>query len=64
MHYDEKRKAIVITEIPYSVTTDVLIDSILKANEKEKIKIKKVDDNTAAEVEIGATCPRAYRPTR
>jgi topoisomerase-4 subunit A len=50
MHYDEKRKAIVITELPYTVTTDVLIDSILKANEKGKIKIKKVDDNTAAEV--------------
>ncbi|MBR3724869.1 MAG: DNA gyrase/topoisomerase IV subunit A [Bacteroidales bacterium] len=52
MHYDEKRKAIVITEVPYTVTTDVLIDSILKANEKGKIKFKKVDDNTAAEVEI------------
>lgn len=52
MHYDEKRKAIVITELPYTVTTDVLIDSILKANEKGKIKIKKIDDNTAATVEI------------
>ncbi len=52
MHHDEKRKAIVITELPYGVTTDVLIDSILKANDKGKIKIKKVDDNTASEVEI------------
>ena len=52
MHYDEKRKAIVVTELPFGTTTDMLIESILKANEKGKIKIKKVDDNTAAEVEI------------
>ena len=62
MHYDEKRKAIVITEIPYSVTTDVLIESILKANEKGKIKIKKVDDNTAAEVEIVCYLPAGISP--
>ncbi len=62
MHYDEKRKAIVITELPYTVTTDVLIDSILKANEKGKIKIKKVDDNTAAEVEIVVHLPGNVSP--
>lgn len=62
MHFDEKRKAIVITELPYSVTTDVLIDSILKANEKGKIKIKKVDDNTAAEVEIVVSLPAGVSP--
>ncbi len=62
MHYDEKRKAIVITEIPYGITTDVLIDSILKANEKGKIKIKKVDDNTAAEVEIVCYLPNGISP--
>ena len=62
MHYDEKRKAIVITELPYSVTTDVLIDSIVKANEKGKIKIKKVDDNTAAEVEIVVSLPSGVSP--
>ena len=62
MHYDEKRKAIVITELPYSVTTDVLIDSIVKANEKGKIKIKKVDDNTAAEVEIVVHLPGGVSP--
>lgn len=62
MHFDEKRKAIVITELPYSVTTDILIDSILKANEKEKIKIKKVDDNTAAEVEIVVYLPSGVSP--
>lgn len=62
MHYDEKRKAIVITELPYTVTTDVLIDSILKANEKGKIKVKKVDDNTAAEVEIVVGLPAGVSP--
>lgn len=45
-------KTIVIKEIPYSKTTTTLIDSILKAIEKGKIKARKVDDNTAAEVEI------------
>ena len=62
MHYDEKRKAIVITELPYTVTTDVLIDSIVKANEKGKIKIKKVDDNTAADVEIVVSLPSGVSP--
>lgn len=62
MHYDEKRKAIVITELPYTVTTDVLIDSIVKANEKGKIKVKKVDDNTAAEVEIVVYLPTGVSP--
>ena len=45
-------KTLVIKEIPYSKTTTSLIDSILKAIDKGKIKAKKVDDNTAAEVEI------------
>ncbi|MBP5548440.1 MAG: DNA gyrase/topoisomerase IV subunit A [Bacteroidales bacterium] len=62
MHYDEKRKGIVITELPYTVTTDILIDSIIKANEKDKIKIKKVDDNTAAEVEIVVYLPQGMSP--
>lgn len=43
---------IVIKELPYGMTTQSLIDSILKANDKGKIKIKKVTDNTAAEVEV------------
>ena len=62
MHYDDKRKAIIITELPYTVTTDVLIDSILKANEKKKINIKKIDDNTAAEVEIVVHLPSGVSP--
>lgn len=45
-------KTLAITEIPYGKTTNTLIESILKASEKGKIKIKKVDDNTAATVEI------------
>ena len=45
-------KTLVIRDIPYGKTTSSVIDSILKANEKGKIKIKKVDDNTAREVEI------------
>lgn len=45
-------KTLCITEIPYGKTTSTLIDSILKAIEKGKIKVRKVDDNTAGKVEI------------
>lgn len=45
-------KTLCITEIPYDTTTGSVIESILRANEKGKIQIKKVDDNTAAQVEI------------
>ena len=45
-------KTLVITEIPYSSNTSKLIESIIKASEKGKIKIRKVDDNTSANVEI------------
>ena len=45
-------KTLVISEIPYGKTTSSLIESILKANDKGKIKIRKVDDNTAKSVEI------------
>ncbi|MDR0749859.1 MAG: DNA gyrase/topoisomerase IV subunit A [Tannerellaceae bacterium] len=45
-------KTLAVSEIPYGRTTSSLIDSILKANDKGKIKIKKVDDNTARDVEI------------
>jgi topoisomerase-4 subunit A len=46
------KKTLTITEIPFSTTTSSLIDSIIKANDKGKIKIKKIEDNTAADVEI------------
>jgi topoisomerase-4 subunit A len=46
------KKMLAIREIPFGTTTSSLIDSILTANEKGKIKVKKVEDNTAAKVEI------------
>ncbi|MFI3316964.1 MAG: DNA gyrase/topoisomerase IV subunit A, partial [Rikenellaceae bacterium] len=46
------KRTLAITEIPYTTTTESLKDSIIKANEKGKIKIKKVDDNTAEKVEL------------
>ncbi|MBI5220157.1 MAG: DNA gyrase/topoisomerase IV subunit A [Bacteroidia bacterium] len=46
------KKTLVITELPFGETTDSLIESIIKANDQGKIKIKKIDDNTAAHVEI------------
>lgn len=49
---DEKEKSLTITEIPYGTTTVSLIDSILKANDKGKIKIRKVEDITTDKVEI------------
>ncbi|RUT79338.1 DNA gyrase/topoisomerase IV subunit A [Ancylomarina longa] len=48
----EDNKTLKITQIPYGRNTTSLIDSIIKANDKGKIKIKKIDDNTAADVEI------------
>ena len=51
MTMDDK-KTLVITEIPFGTTTSSVIDSILKANDKGKIKIKKIEDNTAEKVEI------------
>lgn len=48
----EDKTTLKITEIPFGTTTGSLIDSVLKANDKGKIKIKKIEDNTAAEVEI------------
>lgn len=49
---EKDKKTLVITEIPYSTTTGSVIDSVLSANDKGKIKIKKIEDNTAAHVEI------------
>ena len=46
------KRTLAITEIPYTTTTESIKDSIIKANDKGKIKIKKVDDNTADRVEI------------
>lgn len=49
---DSSNKLLKITEIPFGRTTTSLIDSIIRANDKGKIKIKKIDDNTARDVEI------------
>lgn len=45
-------KTLIVHEIPFGTTTSSLIESIIKANEKGKIKVKKIEDNTAAEAEI------------
>ena len=58
------KNSLVITQIPFSTTTTSLIDSILKANEKGKIKIKKIEDNTAAEVEILIHLPAGVSPDK
>ena len=60
--YDKNTLA--ITEIPFGTTTTSLIDSILKANDKGKIKIKKIEDNTAAEVEILIHLPNNISPDK
>ncbi|MDT0646581.1 DNA gyrase/topoisomerase IV subunit A [Zunongwangia sp. F260] len=60
--YDKNTLA--ITEIPYGTNTTTLIDSILKANDKGKIKIKKIEDNTAAEVEILIHLPPNISPDK
>ncbi|UEG54411.1 DNA gyrase/topoisomerase IV subunit A [Mucilaginibacter daejeonensis] len=49
---ERDKKTLAITEIPYNTTTGSLIDSVISANDKGKIKIKKIEDNTAASVEI------------
>ncbi|WP_333875965.1 DNA gyrase/topoisomerase IV subunit A [Flavobacterium sp.] len=58
------KQTLVITQIPFSTNTSTLIDSILKANEKGKIKIKKIEDNTAAEVEIVIHLPPGVSPDK
>ena len=58
------RTTLVVTEIPFGTTTTSLIDSILKANDKGKIKIKKIEDNTAAAVEILIHLPSGISPDK
>ena len=58
------KNTLVITEVPFWTTTSSLIDSILKANDKGKIKIKKIEDNTAAEVEILIHLPSGISPDK
>ncbi|MDP4210045.1 MAG: DNA gyrase/topoisomerase IV subunit A [Bacteroidota bacterium] len=58
------KKTLIINEIPFGRTTTSLIESILKANEKGKIKIRKVDDNTAANVEIAIHLAAGVEPDK
>ena len=58
------KNTLVINEIPYGTNTSSLIDSILKANDKGKIKIKRIEDNTAAEVEILVHLPNGISPDK
>ena len=58
------KNTLVVTEIPFGTTTSSLIDSILKANEKGKIKIKKIEDNTSSEVEIMIHLPSGLSPDK
>ncbi len=58
------KSTLVINEIPYGTTTSGLIENILKANERGKIKIKKIEDNTAAAVEILIHLPSDISPDK
>lgn len=58
------KNTLVITQIPFSTNTSSLIESILKANEKGKIKVKKIEDNTAADVEILVHLPPGVSPDK
>jgi len=60
----QSKNTLVINEIPYGTNTSSLIDSILKANDKGKIKIKKIEDNTAADVEILVHLPSGISPDK
>ncbi|MFL2611081.1 MAG: DNA gyrase/topoisomerase IV subunit A [Flavobacteriaceae bacterium] len=58
------KNTLIITEIPFGATTTSLIESILKANDKGKIKIKKIEDNTSSEVEILIYLPSGISPDK
>lgn len=58
------KTTLVINEIPFGTTTTSLIDSVLKANEKGKIKIKRIEDNTARDVEILVHLPPGISPDK
>jgi topoisomerase-4 subunit A len=58
------KHTLVINEIPYGTTTGTLIESIIKANEKGKIKVKHIEDNTAEQVEILIHLPNSISPDK
>lgn len=61
---ERSKYLLAVTELPYGVTTESLIESILAANAKGKIKIKHVDDNTADKVEILIHLPQGSEPDK
>ena len=58
------KKTLVINEIPFSTNTSSLIDSILKANDQGKIKVKRIEDNTSSAVEILVHLPSDISPDK
>ena len=58
------KSTLLISEIPHGTTTTSLIDSILKANDRGKIRVKKIDDNTASKVEILVYLPNGISPDK
>ena len=58
------KNTLVISQIPFSTTTSSLIDSIVKANDNGKIKIKKIEDNTANDVEVLVHLPTGVSPDK
>ena len=58
------KNTLMISQIPYTTTSTSLIESILKANDKGKIKIKKIEDNTASDVEILVHLPNGVSPDK
>lgn len=60
----EDNRTLVIHEIPFGTTTTSLIESVLKANDKGKIKIRKIEDNTADKVEIVVHLPKGVSPDK
>ena len=62
--HQEDKHTLIVSELPFSTTTTSLINSILRANDKGKIKVKKVEDNTAEHVEIAITIPSGISPDK
>ena len=58
------KNTLIITDLPFGTTTGSLIDTILAANEKEKIKIRKIEDNTSDKVEILVHLPVGISPDK
>ena len=58
------KNTLMITQIPYTTTSTSLIESILKANDKGKIKIKKIEDNTSSDVEVLVHLPSGVSPDK